>query len=120
MRRSTSDRARSTRVSTVVDYPVTHNGHVVGFLPFRSVAAVPRREWSPLHVRDRVIPAARALTVDTEDDLSDAVAALLQTQLRRAPVAKGSDGVGPLSISDVYRLLELRKSPPGGRGQEAS
>lgn len=119
MRRSTSDRTRSTRISAAGDYPVTDNGHVVGFLPFRSVAAVPPREWSALHVRDRVIPAARALTVDTEDDLSDAVAALLQT-LRRALVAHGSDGVGQLSISDVYRLLELRKSPAGGRGQEAS
>jgi hypothetical protein len=120
MRRSTSDRARSTRVSAVVDYPVTDTGDVVELLPFRSVAAVPPREWSALHVRDRVIPAARALTVNTEYDLSHAVAALLQTQLRRALVAHGSDGVGPLSISDVYRLLELRKSATGGRSQEAS
>ena len=67
-----------------------------------------------------MIPAPSALTVDTEDDLSDAVAALLQTQLRRALVAHGSDGVGPLSTSDAYRLLELRKSAAGGRGQEAS
>jgi predicted transcriptional regulator len=120
MRRSTSDRTWSTRISAAGDYPVTDNGHLVGLLPFRSVAAVPPREWSALQVRDRMIPAARALMVDTEDDLSDAVAALLQAQLRRALVAHGSDGVGPLSISDVYRLLELRKSAAGGQGQEAS
>lgn len=91
-------------------YPVTDNGHALGLLAFRSVAGLAPAERAELRVRDRMIPARSALTVDDQDDLPDALAALLQTDLRRALVVHDSELVGLLSISDIQRLLELRRS----------
>ena len=94
-------------------YPVTANGHALGLLTSTSVASLPADSLAQLHVRDRMVPLDKTLTLGDDDDLPDAVAALVQTDVRRALVVRGADLVGLLSITDVRRLLEARTA--GGR-----
>jgi CBS domain-containing protein len=90
-------------------YPVTDDGDAVGLLASAGVTSLPGEALDELRVRDRMIPAARALTVTPEDDLPDAAAALAQTDLGRALVVRDRRLVGLLSITDVRRALALRE-----------
>ena len=90
-------------------YPVTVDGQAVGLLPFRAVAAVPRREWDARLVRDCMLPRDRVPVVTAEDELVDAAAELSDNDVRRALVLDGDRLVGLLSITDVARALELRR-----------
>jgi Zn-dependent protease/CBS domain-containing protein len=89
-------------------YPVTDNGHAVGLLPFRSVAAVPRREWDAQTVRDCMLPREQVPIVEPDDELIDAAAELTENEVRRALVVDGERLVGLLSITDLARALQLR------------
>jgi CBS domain-containing protein len=89
-------------------YPVTDDRRPSGLLPAARVVSVPARSLPQLQVRDRMVPVDRALTFAQDDDLPDALAALLQTDVRRALVVHGAELVGLLSITDVRRLLERR------------
>ena len=89
-------------------YPVTENGHVVGLLPLRSVAKVPRSEWETRTVRDCMLPREDVPVVGEDDDLFDAAGELSESDLSRAFVLDGDRLVGLLSWSDVRRALELR------------
>ena len=94
-------------------YPVTTNGRALGLLTFASVAPLPAHSLARLQVRDRMVPADKALRLGDDDDLPDAVAALLQTDVRRALVVHGAELVGLLSLTDVRRLLERRGGAVG-------
>ncbi len=99
------DIASTTKHAT---YPVTENGHVVGLLPLRSVAKVPRSEWETRTVRDCMLPREDVPVVSEDDDLFDAAGELSESDLSRALVLDGDRLVGLLSWSDVRRALELR------------
>jgi Zn-dependent protease/predicted transcriptional regulator len=101
------DIAWSTRYAT---YPVTENGHVVGLLPLRCVAEVPRGEWESRTVSDCMIARDEVPVVREEDDLFDAAAEISESDLSRALVLDGDRLVGLLSWSDVRRALELRRA----------
>jgi Zn-dependent protease len=101
------DIAWTTRHAT---YPVTDNGRVVGLLPLRCVAEVPRSEWERRTVRECMLPREQVPVVREEDDLFDAAAEISDGDLSRALVLDGERFVGLLSWSDVRRALELR--PP--------
>ena len=90
-------------------YPVTVDGRAVGLLPFRAVAAVPRREWDSRTVRECMLPRERVPVVEAEDELIDAAADLSEHDVHRALVLDGERLVGLLSITDLARALELRK-----------
>ena len=87
---------------------MTDNGDVVGLLPFRCVAEVPRSEWATRTVRDCMLPRERVPIVAEDDDLFDAAAEFSDSDLSRALVLDGDRFVGLLSWSDVRRALELR------------
>jgi Zn-dependent protease/CBS domain-containing protein len=90
-------------------YPVVENGHPVGLLPFRCVAAVPRSEWDLRHVRDCMLPRERVPVLAADDELVDAAAELTEGDLRRGLVVDGDRLVGLLSMTDVARAFELRR-----------
>jgi predicted transcriptional regulator len=92
-------------------YPVADNGRAIGLLPAAGVASLPARALEELHVRDRMVAVEKALTLGDDDELPDAVAALLQTDVRRALVVHGAELVGLLSLTDIRRLVGRR----GGR-----
>jgi Zn-dependent protease/predicted transcriptional regulator len=89
-------------------YPVTENGRVLGLLPFRCVAEVPRREWDSRTVRDCMLPLDEVPVVAEGDELIDAAAELGEKAVNRALVLDGERLVGLLSGTDVARALELR------------
>ncbi len=91
-------------------YPVTDNGHVVGLLPLRCVAEVPRSEWETRTVRDCMLPREKIPVVREDDDLFDAAAEISEGDLSRALVLDGDRFVGLLSWSDVRRALDLRRA----------
>jgi Zn-dependent protease len=97
-------------------YPVADNGRAIGLLPAAGVASLPARALEELHVRDRMVAVEKALTLGDDDELPDAVAALLQTDVRRALVVHGAELVGLLSLTDIRRLVGRRG---GGVGRTA-
>ena len=88
-------------------YPVVENGRVVGLLPFRSVAAVPRAGWDERRVRETMLPRDRVPLFAEDDDLVEALGELGQSELSRGLVVDGDRLVGLLSITDVARVLEI-------------
>ena len=96
-------------VGRYTTYPVTENGRVVGLLPFRRVAQVPRSEWERRTARDAMIPLGDVPAVCEDDDLMDAAGELGETDVNRALVLDGDRLVGLLSVTDVARALEVRR-----------
>jgi Zn-dependent protease/CBS domain-containing protein len=88
-------------------YPVLEDGHPVGLLAFRSVAAVPRGEWDARRVRDCMIPRAQVPLLHEDEPAVDALAELRASEVNRALVVDDGHLVGFLSITDIARALEL-------------
>jgi Zn-dependent protease/CBS domain-containing protein len=90
-------------------YPVVEDGRAVGLLPFRRVAAVPRREWDTRRVRECMLPRDEVPVVRADDELFEAAGELSESEVNRGLVLDGERLVGLLSITDVARALELRR-----------
>jgi Zn-dependent protease/CBS domain-containing protein len=101
------DVAWRTRFAT---YPVMDNGNVVGLLPLRCVADVPRSDWEIRTVRECMKRRDEVPVVHEDDDLFTAAGALAESDLSRAIVLDGERFAGLLSWSDVRRVLELRRA----------
>ena len=93
-------------------YPVLHDGRVVGLLPFRCVAEVPRAEWDAHAVRDCMVPLADTVRLRATDDLVSALERLNEKGTGRAVVLDDDDRlVGLLSLSDLARALQTPRPP---------
>jgi Zn-dependent protease/CBS domain-containing protein len=99
-------------------YPVLDEGATVGVIALSTVAALPREPRQTTRVGDAMIPIDRALVLDADDQLADALVALAQTHLGRAVVMDRGSLVGVLAASDVQRALQLR-SGFGARARHA-
>lgn len=97
--------ARSRHAS----YPVVSDGEIAGLLPFRRLTRVRPAQWPQALVRDAMLPVADVLLVRPGDPLGDAAVELGQSPLGRALVVEDTRLVGLLSITDVSRILELRR-----------
>ena len=89
-------------------YPVLAAGGVVGIVSFRAMACR-AAEWTECGWRDRMQPLEDTLVVGRDDELGDALTELVQTPLGRAIVRSDGRTDGFLSLTDVQRLLELRR-----------
>jgi Zn-dependent protease len=89
-------------------YPVFDGERVVGMLPFRSVAAVPRADWETTRVEQVMTPMAEVVLLDEQEALTDAVGKLAASPLQRGLVLDGDRLVGLVSVSDVARAFERR------------
>jgi Zn-dependent protease/CBS domain-containing protein len=96
-------------------YPVTDNGVVLGVLASGDVRTVPQLRWDSVRVRDQMRPFSQVAVVREEDDLAEVLTMLQQSDLRRALVFRDSQLTGLLSVSDVERLIELRRGQVGSR-----
>lgn len=99
--------ARSRRFTT---YPVVDRGHPIGLLAFGSVAALPRSEWDSRRVRDAMLPLERVPQLTEDETAIDALTALSSPTLNRGLVVENGHLAGLLSITDLTRALELRRS----------
>jgi CBS domain-containing protein len=86
---------------------VTDNGHVVGLLPFRCVAEVPRSVWDERSVRDCMLRLDQVPVLAPADRLTDVVEQFGANNINRALVVEDGHLAGLLSITDVARALEL-------------
>lgn len=109
-------------------YPVVGDGgDVVGLLGFRDVAALPDERRSQTSVREVARPVSDVLVLAPGDDLGSAAMELSQSDIGRALVLADGRLAGLLSMTDVSRLIELRRTANGGspivaagRGQGAA
>ena len=96
-------------------YPVLDEDRVVGLLPFRRVAEVPRSEWDTRTVGDCAIPRGQVPELEPDEELIDALVELSQGEVNRGLVLEGNRLVGFLSITDLVRALQtgaLRRRGP--------
>jgi CBS domain-containing protein len=91
---------------------VVDGGAVVGLLPFRCIAAVPRAEWDTKTVRECLVPLEDVPVLDEDDAAIDALVELGESELNRGLVLDGDRLGGILSIVDLARALE---APPRRR-----
>ena len=106
--------ARSRRFTT---YPVVDGGRPIGLLAFGSVAALPRSEWDSRRVREAMLPLERVPLLTEDETAIDALTALSSPTSNRGLVVENEHLAGLLSITDLTRALELRRSlrPSGAR-----
>jgi Zn-dependent protease/CBS domain-containing protein len=90
-------------------YPVDLGEGTFGLLSYRAVARLPLRAWADTRVREVAVPAHEGLTLSPDDQLGDALVDLAETREGRALVLSGGQLAGLLSVTDVSRLLELRR-----------
>jgi Zn-dependent protease/CBS domain-containing protein len=101
--------ARSRRFTT---YPVVDGGRPIGLLAFGSVAALPRSEWDSRRVREAMLPLERVPLLTEDETAIDALTALSSPASNRGLVVENGHLAGLLSITDLTRALELRRSRP--------
>ena len=89
-------------------YPVIDDGRVVGLLPFRYVAEIPRGEWDGRTVRDCMLRLDQVPVLAPDDLATDALDQLGENDVKRALVLEDGRLVGLLSITDVARALNTR------------
>jgi len=108
--------ARSRRFTT---YPVVDGGRPIGLLAFGSVAALPRSEWDSRRVREAMLPLERVPLLTEDETAIDALTALSSPTSNRGLVVENEHLAGLLSITDLTRALELRRSlrPSSGESQ---
>ena len=90
-------------------YPVIDGDAVVGTVVFRAVAAVPGTEWAGRRVRDVMVPLSETLALSPDEPLFEAAVELMQTAAARGVVIDGGRLAGLLTLSDLSRVLELRR-----------
>ena len=90
-------------------YPVMRDRQLVGLLYYRDLAAIPPGDWHRARVDQVARPIGEAKTLSTGDDLDEALMELADTTIERALVLDGDRLVGLLSITDAFRLLEVRR-----------
>ena len=99
--------AHSRRFTT---YPVVDADRPIGLLAFSSVAAVPRSEWDSRRVRDAMIPLDGVPLLTEDETAVDALTALSSPTSNRGLVVENGHLAGLLSITDLTRALEVRRS----------
>jgi Zn-dependent protease len=95
-------------------YPVVEHGAAVGLLPFATLASVPRAEWDRTRVVDSMLPLERVVVLSPELPVVEALAAVGQSEVRRALVVEDGRLAGILSVADLMRALEVG-GPRGAR-----
>ena len=104
--------ARSRRFTT---YPVVDRGRPIGLIAFGSLAALPRSEWDSRRVREAMLPLDRVPQLTEDETAIDALTALSSPASNRGLVVENGHLAGLLSITDLTRALELRRSRPSTR-----
>jgi Zn-dependent protease/CBS domain-containing protein len=92
-------------------YPVVQDGRVLGLLPFRCVAEIPRTEWGSRTVRDCMLPLEDVPVVGPDDAALDALEQVGASEVNRALVVEAGRLVGLLSVTDLAWALEARRRP---------
>ena len=87
-------------------YPVVEDGRVVGLVPYRRIAQVPRAEWDERRVRDCMLPLDEVPRLRADTPLEEAMMEL-GDGVGRGVVLDDGRLVGLLSVSDLIRALQV-------------
>jgi CBS domain-containing protein len=87
---------------------VTADGNPVGILNLRTVAQVPRTEWSQRTTGDVMTPLVNLPRVGPNDELLTAIQLMDANQLLQIPVFDGTKLAGLLTRDEVIHHLRLR------------
>lgn len=102
-------------------YPVVGaDGSLAGLVTFTAAAAVPTERWPLTRVSDVALSAEAATVVDADSPLGDATFELTAAPAQRALVTEDGRLGGLLSITDVSRLLQLRRAGAGRAAPDVS
>jgi Zn-dependent protease/CBS domain-containing protein len=95
-------------------YPVVEDGRALGLLPFRCLAEVPRSQWDERTVEECMLRGGEVVRLDPDDELVDALAELSERGVGRGLVVDGDRLLGLLSVSDLAKALDARRTrrPP--------
>jgi Zn-dependent protease len=88
-------------------YPVVDGGRVVGLLPLRVIADVPRGEWDARTVGERMLPLPVVPVLAGGDSLEQALAALSRGMDRGLVVDDGQVS-GVISLAELARAVQSR------------
>jgi Zn-dependent protease/CBS domain-containing protein len=98
-------------------YPVMNDGEPVGIVSFRRAMELPRAAWASTRVRD-IMVGSRDVSTSPDAPLEEALTRLAGGDLGRLLVCRDGHLEGLLSLTDVTRLLEVRRR--GARGRRGS
>jgi Zn-dependent protease/CBS domain-containing protein len=88
-------------------YPVLEGSRVVGLLPFRLIADVPRNEWDARTVGEQMLPIAVVPVLASSESLEHALRSLSRG-LDRGLVVDDGHVTGVISLADLARAVRSR------------
>jgi Zn-dependent protease/CBS domain-containing protein len=93
---------RAFLVGTNPDSPI------VGIITATDLSRVPRDRWASTSVERTMTPAERAITVDPQAPVLEALRRLTEHDIHELPVVEGDRVVGLLTAIDVLQQVQLR------------
>ena len=88
-------------------FPVVDNGQLLGMVTLEDVRALSRDEWQRTTVRDIMTPVDQLVTVDVQDDMSDALDKLQGRAVGQLPVLRDGQLAGLLRRRDIIKWLQI-------------
>jgi CBS domain-containing protein len=84
------------------------NGHLVGVLGLRDVAAIPKAERGSKTVAQVMVPWESLSLVGPETELMDALQLMDDQQVAQLPVVMGNQMLGMISREHVLHYIRIR------------
>lgn len=94
---------------------VAADGRLRGLVTLDDVRGLPRDRWDSTPVMDIMTPAASLVMVPVDELASDALAQLMEHDVRQLPVMRDGRLVGMLRRRDIVRWLQLHNQMELGR-----
>jgi len=92
---------------------VTDGEAVLGILAMQNLAGIPQKDWQYMTTAQAMVPLNDLQQFDSNMDLMEAVTALQEAEIQKAPIVSKGQIVGWLSQDDIFGYLHL-KSELGG------
>lgn len=109
---SLADAARRMRESQVGALAVIDGGRLVGILTERDLVDAMAEGLSPRVTSVAAYMTPEPVTVDSDDDCSDAALTMLELGVRHLPVTRGDALVGMVSARDLLALSAWPEAVP--------
>lgn len=90
------------------NFPVTHNGRLIGYVQLATVAGIDREQWPWKTVGQIMEPCTDDTVIDPDADASAALEQMQGTGQSRLLVTRDGVLVGVLSIRDLMNFLSVR------------
>jgi Zn-dependent protease/predicted transcriptional regulator len=91
-------------------FPVMRDHELVGIVTIHDVREIPRERWDSATVQAIMTSVDNVVSVAPDDDAADALARLMQRDVRQLPVVAGSRLQGLLRRRDIIRWLQFQSS----------